>query len=58
MLYAEWRACERFGILPPGFRPKREGPLSWDDLDVVRRCELIGYDQIRSAEDVPVGLML
>lgn len=45
MLYAEWRACERFGIKPPGIAD------SWDKLTPIRKCELMSYDQIREIED-------
>lgn len=44
--YAMWRACERFGILPPGI------PGGWDDLDVIIQSRLISYSQIRDIEHV------
>lgn len=44
-MYATWRACERFGIRPPGI------PESWDDMPEFTRGLLIGYDQIRQHED-------
>ena len=35
----KWRACERFGINPPGF------PDGWDDLNVWNQAKLLAYCQ-------------
>jgi len=43
--YAIWRACERFGILPPGVKD------TWIKNDVWGQARLIAYDQIRQVED-------
>jgi hypothetical protein len=48
MDYAEWRACERFGILPPGVQPR------WEDNHDWIQALLIAYSQIRSQEEVPM----
>lgn len=45
MKYAEWRACERFNVLPPGVKPK------WDDMGKIAQCELLGYNQVREHEE-------
>lgn len=45
MEYAIWRACERFGIRPPGVREH------YDDMSVSAKAMLISYDQIRQIED-------
>lgn len=45
ILYAEWRSCERFGILPAGVKRRFEDNDWWTQL------HLIAYDQIRSVED-------
>ncbi len=44
-LYAVWRACERFGILPPGVRS------SWDDNLLDYQALLLGYDEVRTYEE-------
>jgi hypothetical protein len=43
--YATWRACERFGMLPPAVKP------AWDDCDVITQSELLAYDCVRISED-------
>ncbi len=45
MDYAEWSACERFGILPSNIAGK------WDENNVWSQAKLLAYDQIRSIED-------
>lgn len=45
-LYAIWRSCERFNILPPGVTD------NWDSNNVWGQAQLIAYDQIRQVEDV------
>jgi hypothetical protein len=50
--YAIWRACERFGVLPPGLRKH------YDDLPPWFQAMLIAYDQIRQIEEAKeLGLM-
>lgn len=44
--YAIWRACERFGLIPPGVR------RYWEDNDWWSQVCLIGYDQGRQVEEV------
>ena len=44
--YAIWRACERFGILPPGVREK------WEDTNVWSQAMLVAFNQIRNIEEV------
>lgn len=44
--YAIWRACERYGILPPGCRQE------FDDCPPWLQAMLIAYDQIRQTEEV------
>ena len=45
-LYAIWRACERFGVLPPNIKS------SWDDMLAPMHMELIAYDQVRQIEEL------
>lgn len=45
MEYAIWRACERFGIRPPGTT------VSWEDCNVMVQAALLSYDQIRQIEE-------
>lgn len=40
MHYAIWQACERFGILPPGVKPK------WEDNDSWTQALLLAYNQV------------
>lgn len=44
-LYLIWRACERFGILPPTTRSR------WEDCNPDGQSALIAYEQIRQRED-------
>jgi hypothetical protein len=46
-LYAEYKAAERFGMLPPGIPSSK-----WDDLDWWQRSMLMSYDEIRTIEEV------
>jgi len=46
MQYAMYRACERFGIIPPNTQAR------WDDMHSWQHALLIGYDQIRQMEEV------
>lgn len=39
-----WRACERFGIIPPGTYK------DWDDNSPWQQAALIAFDQIRTVE--------
>lgn len=41
-----WKACERFGILPPDMKSNK-----WDDLNVIDQAMLISYNQIREVEE-------
>lgn len=45
--YCIWRACERFGILPPGLKNRQ-----FDKLDIISKRNLIAYDQVRSLEGI------
>ena len=45
-MYSEWRACERFGIIPEGLHRK------WDDIDLWKQTLLIAYDFGRQIEDM------
>jgi len=45
--YSIWRACERFGILPPDIKNE------WDNNNVECQAILIAYDQIRQNEEIP-----
>ena len=44
MLYAKWRSCERFNLLPSGVKN------TWDDNNCEAQAELIAYNQIRCLE--------
>lgn len=44
-VYADWRACERFSILPPGIS------ATWEENNWWSRLLLVAYDQIRQMED-------
>lgn len=46
MAYAMFRACERFGIIPPNCK------ASWAEMHSWQHALLIGYDQIRQIEEV------
>lgn len=41
-----WRACERWGILPPDVKSRR-----WDDLDNWTQSLLLGYEHVRQHEE-------
>lgn len=45
VLYAKWKACERFGIIPPEMGSK------WDEMDIWQRALLIAYNQVRDYEE-------
>lgn len=45
MQYTVFRACERFGIIPPAASQK------WDDIHIDGQAALIGYEQLREYED-------
>jgi hypothetical protein len=45
MKYAIWRACERFGMLPPNVN------RDWVANTSRTQSELLGYSQIRDVED-------
>lgn len=44
-LYAIWKACERFGILPPWIKTR------WEDNVPYIQGHLIAYSQIRDHEE-------
>lgn len=44
-MYAIWRACERFGILPPNISS------NWNTLAVEEQSDMIAYSQIREIEE-------
>lgn len=44
--FAIFRACERFGILPPLVE------LKWEDCSSWIQAMLIAYDQIRCIEEI------
>ena len=44
-VYANWRACERLGLFPPGVKP------SFSDNDVSTQEMILAYNQIREYED-------
>lgn len=44
-IYAVYRACERFGIRPPGVSS------SWDEMSPLMQATLIAYSQIREYEE-------
>lgn len=46
MDFAIWRACERYGIRPPGCHDQ------FDDCPPWLQAMLIAYDQIRQTEEV------
>lgn len=48
--YAIWSACERFGILPPDVKP------NWDDNGAWAQANLIGYDQIRTHDEMDLQM--
>lgn len=45
MDYAKWRACERWGILPPDMID------NWDGMNNWQRAKIISYNQVRQYED-------
>jgi hypothetical protein len=47
--YVIWRACERFGMLPPGVEP------SWDDNTAATQARLITYSQTRDHEEAAMA---
>lgn len=47
-MYSEWRACERFGILPSGIA------RGWDECNIWARAKLLGYDQVREHEEFEI----
>lgn len=48
--YAVFRACERFGILPPTIKP------DWDEMTSDQQALLIAYNQVREHEEVEMSL--
>lgn len=44
-LYSVFKACERFGIKPPGVKDR------WEDMGVEDQAILLSYSQIREDED-------
>jgi len=40
-----FRACERFGVRPPGIKQ------SWEEMDCFSQADLIAYDEIRAIEE-------
>lgn len=44
-LYREWRACERFGILPSGIERR------WDENVPWFQAMLMAYNEIREIEE-------
>lgn len=44
MTYSVFRACERFGILPPGAEAK------WDECSNWSQLQLLSYTMIRDME--------
>ena len=51
-LFAIWRACERFGILPPDVKS------SWDECDVIAQAHLLAYEQLQSHDETEIQLKL
>lgn len=49
--YAVWRACERFGVRPPGVQSEFTDCPPWFQV------MLIAYDQIRQTEEMKELLM-
>jgi hypothetical protein len=49
MKYTTFRACERFGITPPGIASR------WDDCNNWARIELIAYQMVREIESSGSG---
>ena len=43
--YAVWKACERFGVLPPGVLKNWEEMLPW------HQAMLLAFNQIRENEE-------
>lgn len=41
-----WRACERFGILPPEIKS------DWDENPPWNQASLLAYEQLRQHEEV------
>jgi hypothetical protein len=46
MLYVEWRACERLGLVPSGIRRRFEENVPWAKLLIM------AFEQVRETEDV------
>lgn len=41
----EWRACERFGIIPPDVKPE------WDENTAWQHALMMSYNSIREQEE-------
>ncbi len=52
MVFAIWRACERFGILPPGTTRQ------FDECNTWAQSMIVSYDQIRQIEEDKRDVML
>ena len=44
-LFAIWRACQRFRILPPGVEPR------WEDCNTMTQAHLLAFDQLQSHDE-------
>ena len=51
-LYSEFRACERFGLLPPGINH------CWDDNLPWMQALLLAYSEIRNIEEMQFATAL
>lgn len=51
-MYAIWRACERFGVKPPGVKSR------WEDMTAEEQKLLIAYDQVASHDELQVQSQL
>jgi hypothetical protein len=45
-----WRACERFGIRPPGLKAE------WDEIHPWHQAQALAFDQIRSVEEAQLAM--
>lgn len=51
-MYSEWRACERFGMIPPGV------VNDWNSNPPWIRLLILAYNDIRDREDGEMGVAM
>ena len=51
-IYAKWKACERFGLLPPDIES------TWDNNNVWGQAFLLAFSMIRDMEEASSGKVM